>query len=130
EDGRFGPFFTLRGAGRAGTYGRVRSVNGMVNPEIALPSAGDCRLRLLNTDPTRVMLISVKHAEAAVVAVDGVAVQPFGFTEPWYMAPGMRIDLVVRAPDPGRDALLIDSSPDTPITLATLNGSGPRVRHD
>src|SRR5262249_20755205 len=40
DSGEFTSFFTLRGAGRAGTYGSLRSINGAVNPEIALPAAG------------------------------------------------------------------------------------------
>jgi len=57
ETGRFHPFFTLRGAARAGTYGPLRSVNGAKSPQIPLPASGDCRLRLINSDPTRVMHI-------------------------------------------------------------------------
>ena len=48
--GQWNPFVTLRGAGRAGTYGPVRSVNGAVNPEFKL-----ARLRRLSaaTDQRR-----------------------------------------------------------------------------
>jgi len=77
DSGEFTSFFTLRGAGRAGTYGSLRSINGAVNPEIALPAAGDCRLRLINSDPTRVVRIHIEGAEAAVIAIDGIAVAPF-----------------------------------------------------
>ena len=72
-DGAFIAFFTPEGAGKAGTFGTVRSANGATNPEIVLPAAGDCRLRLYNLDNTRVMQIGVEGAEAAIIAVDGVA---------------------------------------------------------
>jgi FtsP/CotA-like multicopper oxidase with cupredoxin domain len=127
ESGQFAPFFTLRGAGRAGTYGSLRTVNGAVDPEISLPARGDCRLRLINSDPTRIMQISVKGAEAAVIAVDGIAVQPFPLTV-WNMGPAMRIDLVLRAPDEGKRASLIDQSTTIALELATFIGQGPKRR--
>ncbi len=37
--GVFLPFTTNRGAGRAGTYGPVRTANGAVNPELVLPAS-------------------------------------------------------------------------------------------
>lgn len=127
EPGQFNSFFTLRGAGRAGSYGSVRSVNGASNPEIALPASGDCRLRLINTDPTRIMQISVEGAEAAIVAIDGIGLPPVSLTS-WAMGPAMRIDLVLRAPAPGKVALLIDSSGGERVELARLVGKGKTVR--
>ncbi len=76
ESGSFLPFFTAEGAGKAGTFGTVRSTNGEDNPEIVLPAGGDCRLRLFNLDNTRIMEIGVEDAEAAIVAVDGIALPP------------------------------------------------------
>lgn len=123
EAGQFNPFYTLRGAGRAGTYGSVRSVNGATNPAIALPASGDCRLRVINTDPTRVMQIGVEDAEAAIVAIDGIAVQPFPLAT-WSMGTAMRIDLVLRAPPEGKIARLIDNSPPGRVELAHFVGEG------
>jgi FtsP/CotA-like multicopper oxidase with cupredoxin domain len=123
EAGAFNSFYTLRGAARAGTYGPVRSVNGAENPEILLPAAGDCRLRLINTDPTRIMQIGVEDAEAAVVAIDGIAVQPFPLVI-WPMAPAVRIDLVLRAPPEGKIGRLIDRSPPSRVELARFVGEG------
>lgn len=127
DAGEFMPFYTLRGAGRAGTYGRLRSVNGAINPEIALPSAGDCRLRLINTDPTRIMQVALEGADAAVIAIDGIAVEPFPLSAA-HMAPATRIDLAVRAPSESRGARLIDRSGDTAIELAHFISSGSARR--
>ena len=127
DTGQFSSFYTLRGAGRAGSYGSVRSVNGATNPEIALPAAGDCRLRVINTDPTRIMQISVEDAEAAIVAIDGIAVQPFPLSI-WSMGPAMRIDLVLRAPSDGKIARLIDKSLPDRVELAHFVGKGARRR--
>jgi len=123
DSGQFGAFYTLRGAGRAGTYGSVRSVNGAINPEVALPAAGDCRLRIINTDPTRVMEIRIEGCEAAIIAVDGIAIPPFPLSS-WSMGPAMRIDLVVRAPSPGKTARLVDVSPPGRVELAHFSGQG------
>jgi FtsP/CotA-like multicopper oxidase with cupredoxin domain len=121
--GEFTPFFTARGAGRAGTYGPVRSVNGATNPEIALPAAGDCRLRLINADPTRILRIGVDGAEAAIVAIDGIALSPVPLTQ-WTMAPANRLDLVLRAPRAGRVARLVDKSDPEHVDLARFTGQG------
>lgn len=127
ERGRFNSFYTLRGAARAGTYAPLRSVNGAVNPEIVLPAAGDCRVRLINTDTTRVMQIHVERAEAAIIAIDGMAVQPFPLAS-WSMGPGMRLDIVLRAPPEGAIARLIDQSPPGRVELARFVGKGSARR--
>jgi FtsP/CotA-like multicopper oxidase with cupredoxin domain len=124
---RFASFTTLRGAGRAGTYGPLRSVNGAVQPEFALPASGDCRLRVLNVDPTRVMRVGVEGAEAALIAIDGLAISPMPLGE-WLLGPGMRADLLVRAPAAGVTARVVDTSADGYLTLATLKGAGPPRR--
>jgi FtsP/CotA-like multicopper oxidase with cupredoxin domain len=121
--GEWTPFTTLRGAGRSGTYGSVRSVNGAVNPEYKLPASGDCRLRLINGDPTRIVKIAMEDAEAAIIAIDGFAVQPLPFSD-WTLGPAMRIDLVLRAPLPGKTARLIDQSAAGRTELATFAGIG------
>jgi FtsP/CotA-like multicopper oxidase with cupredoxin domain len=123
DAGRFNSFYTLRGAARAGTYAPLHSANGMVNPEIPLPANGDCRLRLINTDTTRIMLIGVEGADAAIVAVDGMAVQPFTLAT-WSLGPAMRVDIVLRAPPEGGTARLMDQSPTGRVELAHFIGQG------
>ncbi|MCB1502508.1 MAG: multicopper oxidase family protein [Bauldia sp.] len=121
--GAFLDFTTKRGVHRAGTYGTVRSANGMDRAPLSLPAGGDCRLRVLNCDPTRVMEIAVEGAEAAVIAVDGIAVPPFAL-DSWLFPPAARVDLVVRAPPPGRTARLVDRRAEEPLVLADLSGVG------
>jgi len=123
EAGVFLPFTTNRGAGRAGTYGPLRTANGAVNPEMALPAVADCRLRIINFDPTRPIDLGIEGADAAIVAIDGVAVVPFPLDR-WIMAPAMRIDVVVRSPADGAVARLVDYRPDDPLAIATLRGAG------
>lgn len=119
----FDPFFTLIGAGRAGTYGPVRSANGATDPAIPLPASGDCRLRLVNVDATRIMKISIVGADAAVVAIDGHAVTPFTLTT-WLLGPAMRADVVIRTPRDGGIVKLVDSSDQQPVELARFVATG------
>src|SRR3546814_14640500 len=62
-------------------------------------------------------------AEAAVVAIDGNAVPPFPLVA-WRMGPAMRLDVVVRAPAPGRTARIVDYFAKEPVVLMTLLGDG------
>ena len=117
------PFATTRGELRAGTFGTVRTANGERAPTIPLPAGGDCRLRLLNLDSTRVGDLSFDGLEAAVVAIDGNAVAPFPLTD-WRLGPAMRLDVVVRAPAPGKTGTLVDYFAAKPVTLATFRGEG------
>jgi FtsP/CotA-like multicopper oxidase with cupredoxin domain len=123
EKGSFSDFTTTRGANRAGTYGTVRSANGASQAEISLPASADCRLRILNVDPTRIMEIAVDGAEAAVIAIDGIAVPPFPLRS-WLLGPAMRLDLAVRAPAAGGAAFIVDRRPGEPLPLVRLAGTG------
>jgi FtsP/CotA-like multicopper oxidase with cupredoxin domain len=125
----FNPFFTLRGAGRAGTYASLRSVNGIANPEFKLPASGDCRLRLINGDPTRIIQIGVEDGEAAIIAIDGFAVPPVELSS-WTMGPAMRLDLVLRAPEPGKVVRLVDKAGADAVVLAHFVGTGEPIRTD
>ena len=127
ENGTFRNFFTTRGASRAGTYGNVRSANGHDEEVVRLPASADCRLRLVNGDPTRVMEIAVDDTEAAVIAIDGVAVPPFPL-DSWLLAPAMRLDLVVRAPAEGHAAEIIDRRLPEEVRLVRLIGTGPATQ--
>lgn len=125
-EGRFLPFLTEEGASRAGSFGTVRTVNGAFRPTLALPAGGDVRLRLLNLDPTRVMEVGLEGAEAAVLAIDGNAVDPFPLRS-WRFGPGMRVDLAVRAPRAG-EARLLDYFAPEPVELARLAAAGDPLR--
>jgi FtsP/CotA-like multicopper oxidase with cupredoxin domain len=123
DNRRFRNFITKRGAGRAGTFGNVRSANGAGEAEIRLPASADCRLRIINSDPTRVMEIALVDAEAAVIAIDGIAVPPFEL-ESWLLGPGMRLDLAVRAPAEDGIARLVDRKHGETVPLVRLVGTG------
>ncbi len=127
EDGGFLPFLTDRGASGAGSFGTVRSVNGAPFAAATVPALADVRLRLYNIDASRVVTVGIEGAEAAVVAVDGVAVAPFPLAA-WTLGPAMRVDVVVRTPAAGGRAVVHDLRPAKPVVLATLSAEGPAVR--
>lgn len=128
-DGSFLPFETRDGAGRAGTFGTVRGVNGVAGPlSASVPAGGDVRIRLLNLDATRIVQVGIEGGEAAVIATDGHAVAPFPL-ETWRLGPAMRLDVLVRAPGAGETLRLVDYGSAEPWILATLTATGvPRAK--
>ena len=73
------------------------------------------------------MHIGIEEADAAIVAIDGIAVAPFPLSV-WWLGPAMRIDLVMRAPTDGKLARLIDRSPPGRVELATFVGRGASLK--
>jgi len=130
KNGGFLPFITAEGAGRGGTFGTLRTVNGQASPEIAVPPNANIRLRLLNLDSTRVSDVGVQGADARVIAVDGNAFDGF-VLDTWRLGPAMRVDLALRTPAEGGKITLLDYFAQEPVTLATLvadRAASPRAR--
>ncbi|HXJ02441.1 MAG TPA: multicopper oxidase domain-containing protein, partial [Micropepsaceae bacterium] len=123
KDGKFLPFITPEGASRGGTFGTLRTVNGLSTPDIAVPAGANIRLRILNLDSTRVSDIGVQGAEGSLIAVDGNALAPFAL-ETWRLGPAMRMDVSLRTPAAGGKISLIDYFAAEPVTLATLVAQG------
>jgi len=129
-DGQLDNLFVPRQAARAGTFGTLRTANWRQEPTYDAPGGGLVRLRLAATDVTRVYRLGLEGAEAVVVALDG---NPLGSPQApgkEALAPGQRMDLVVRMPDEeGRTVELRDYSSQTAVTLAKLRSvGGPRRR--
>jgi FtsP/CotA-like multicopper oxidase with cupredoxin domain len=123
EDGSFLPFITIDGASRAGSFGTLRTVNGVTAPEIATLAGADLRLRLVNADSTRVAELGIEGANAFVIAIDGNAVEPFAL-DGWRLGPAMRVDLALRSPQAGGKVALVDYFAAQPVRLATLASEG------
>jgi FtsP/CotA-like multicopper oxidase with cupredoxin domain len=123
KDGRFLPFITAEGASRGGTFGALRTVNGLIAPEIAVPAGANVRLRVLNLDSTRVSDIGVQGAEARLIAVDGNALAPLAL-DTWRLGPAMRMDIALRTPAAGGRMALVDYFAAEPVMLATLAAQG------
>ena len=114
---------TDEGASRGGTFGSLRTVNGVPRPTLAVPAGGDVRLRLLNIDNTRVMEVGFEGADAALIAIDGNAVTPMPLKS-WRMGPAMRIDVAMRAPAAGGTVRLLDYFAAEPVELARFEARG------
>src|SRR5690606_4575604 len=75
----------------------------------------------------RIIEIGIEGAEAAVVAIDGLACPPFPLRS-WRMGPALRADLVIRTPKDGGEARLVDYFSAAPVPLGRLVSHGPSLR--
>jgi FtsP/CotA-like multicopper oxidase with cupredoxin domain len=116
-DGKFLPFFTESGASRNGTFGTLRTVNGVADPVIDLRAKGGVRARLINADSSRIAEIGIEGAHAQVIAIDGNPAVPFAL-DTWRLGPGMRLDLALGMT--GDTARVFDYFASEPVLLATL----------
>jgi len=125
-DGSFQNFMTDAGAGKAGTFGDLRTVNGAEPPTIVVPPKARVRLRLLNIDVTRIAMLAVRGASAAVIATDGNACEPFD-VKGWWLGPAARADVALVAPAAaGAEVIVEDVWPQTSRLLARIvTGAGP-----
>ncbi len=118
--------FKARDAAKTGTFGTVRTANWQIEPSYDAPAGGLVRLRILVSDVTRIYNLKMVGAEALIAAIDG---QPVPRPIPLDMAvvaPGQRLDLVVRMPETeGETAALEDIRPSTPKVVARLRSVGP-----
>jgi FtsP/CotA-like multicopper oxidase with cupredoxin domain len=129
HDGSFDDFLTDAGAARSGTFGDLRTVNGQVLPTLEVPPGARVRLRILNFDPTRIPMLSLRGADRPlVIATDGNASDPFPLNG-WRLGPAMRADVAFIAPDkPGAEIVLEDVFSTRPRPLARLVAAGPALR--
>ncbi len=119
EDGQFLPLYTPKGASRAGTFGNIRSVNGVSQYKRNVPAQGFVRVRIANLDSTRIVEVGVEGARAEVIAIDGNAIEPFHL-DSWRMGPAMRLDLMIHTPIPDGIVRIIDYAQAELYTLAEL----------
>ncbi|MFF7706945.1 multicopper oxidase domain-containing protein [Pseudomonas sp. NPDC007930] len=117
EQGAFLPFSIAREAARNGTLGRLSSINGVPLGSIDLPAGEITRVRLLNLDNTATYRINLKgDFEARIYAIDGNPVSPRPLTEEYWLGPGMRLCLALRAPAAGQVLALRDG----PVRLGSF----------
>ena len=106
NDGSFDTFTTDKGAARAGTFGTVKTVNGQPVAKLEALANGWVRLRVLNLDVTRIVVLALDGAEAFLIATDGNPLQPPVPLKAWTLGPAMRADLAFRMPAQGSVRLL------------------------
>lgn len=117
SDGSFMALSVPRNAARGGTLGPVMTVNWQVDP--TLTAFGFTRLRLVNSDVTRVHRLHLPGTEGVVLARDG---HPLDMPMDWPGTPETALDL---APGQRADLGLI-LAPGAEIELMTEGKGGPR----
>ena len=127
EDGSFLPLLTNEGAGKSGTFGTLRTVNGAPAPEFEVPADANIRLRIFNVDNTRIPDLGLIGAKAALIAREGNPLPPELF-ESIKIGPAMRIDLALRSPPRGEEFRLVDYFAAEPVTLARFKTRGSAHR--
>jgi FtsP/CotA-like multicopper oxidase with cupredoxin domain len=119
-----------------GREGPLLTVNGELNPGLAIPSGGLLRLRLLNASNARIYRLALEGHRLVLIATDGGAI---GTPEPLdelLLAPGERADVLVQGNQtPGSYRLLnlpyqrsghmgMAAAEEGPRTMATLSYAG------
>jgi FtsP/CotA-like multicopper oxidase with cupredoxin domain len=129
HDGSFEDFLTDAGAARSGTFGNLRTVNGQVQPVLQVPPGARVRLRIVNIDPTRIPMLSLRGAaRPLVIATDGNACEPFALNG-WRLGPAQRADVAFIAPEKdGAEIVLEDVFSTRPRPLAKLLTAGQGLR--
>ncbi|MBD1554437.1 multicopper oxidase family protein [Pseudomonas typographi] len=117
ERGAFMPFSVAREAARNGTLGRLSSINGVPQGTLDVPAGEVTRVRLLNLDNTATYRINLRgEFQALIYAIDGNPIMPRPLRGDYWLGPGMRLCLAVRAPAAGGEVALRDG----PVRLGTL----------
>ena len=125
------------GVGRMlGREGPLLTVNGAINPDLAIPSGGLLRLRLLNASNARIYRLALEGHSLVLIATDGGAIANPEPLDELLLAPGERADVLVQGNQPPGSYRLLNlpyqrsghmgmgQVADAPQTLATLNYAG------
>ncbi|MFY0311983.1 multicopper oxidase family protein [Leisingera sp. D0M16] len=136
DDGAFLPHYTARGAARGGTHGNVLTANWQQAPAYDHPAGGLVRLRVVNTDTTRIYKLHLSTDQARIIAWDGHPVEmelPLPSAKgPLLVGPGQRVDFAVRMPaQEGKTADLLAELPGQPArVMAQLRSVGANLGRD
>jgi FtsP/CotA-like multicopper oxidase with cupredoxin domain len=98
--------FALDGSGRIqppnhmammrGREGQLMTVNGQVNPQIAIARGGLLRLRILNASPSRFYRLAFENHPFYLIATDGGAIDTPVELKELLLSPGERAEVLVR----------------------------------
>ena len=125
------------GVGRMlGREGPLLTVNGAINPGLAIPSGGLLRLRLLNASNARMYRLALEGHSLVLIATDGGAIATPEPLDELLLAPGERADVLVQGNQASGSYRLLNlpyqrsshmgmaAAEDAPRTLATLSYAG------
>ena len=121
--------YTLRGAARAGTFGNVQTANWLQSPIYNHQAGSLVRLRIANTDTTRIYSLYLTGADGEIIAWDGHPTdeQVSMPTEqsPLFLGPGQRVDIACKMPAiEGKSINLIAKVRANKKIMATLQSVG------
>ncbi len=127
--------YTLRGAARGGTFGNVVTANWRQSPIYDHPTGSLLRLRLVNTDTTRIYKLNipgVTNETGRIIAWDGHPVEDFISlsTEetPMMLGPGQRADIALVMPQlEGKKIDVMTKIAGKRKIMASLRSSGPNL---
>ena len=132
-DGSLMPYFTAKGAARAGTLGNMRTTNWQGDPVYEAPSGGLARIRIGVTDTARIHRLVFPDVPGKIIAWDG---QPIEEDIAWptneaplMLGPGQRVDVVLRMPD-SEGELTFESLIGTSrrFNVARIRAVGPSLK--
>ncbi len=103
-----------------GRTGNVLTVNGQVNPRLAVTAGERIRFRLVSTANARIMGLSFGDLPATIIALDGFPLAPRPVDEYVLLSPAQRADIVVDLTGNPGDLAVVE--------LLTQNGSGPGIQ--
>ena len=90
-----------------GREGNLLTVNGQIQPSLAIPENGLVRLRLLNASSSRFYHLRLQDHPMHIIALDGLALSETQTVDEILLAPGQRADVLISGDrPPGRYALL------------------------
>ncbi len=94
--------YTLRGAARAGTFGNVQTANWRQSPVYNHKAGSLVRLRIANTDTTRIYSLYLSDNQGKIIAWDGHPTDeqiPMPTEQrPLFLGPGQRVDIACKMP--------------------------------
>ncbi|MEM7068499.1 MAG: multicopper oxidase family protein [Pseudomonadota bacterium] len=129
EDDSFLPPYTLKNAARGGTLGNVLTANWLIEPVYEHQAGSLVRLRLANTDTTRLYGIFLDGADGKIIALDGHPVDEKMQTpapkRPIALGPGQRADVAVQMPkNEGAEISIVAFRRNGNTTMAKLRSIG------
>ncbi len=121
--------YSLGGAARAGTLGNVMTANWLQAPAYDHDSGSLVRLRLANSDTTRIYKLFLSHHEAQIMAWDGhpidQAIDLPTKENPLLLGPGQRVDIALKMPSlEGQSVDIINLAGSRQKRLASLRAIG------
>jgi FtsP/CotA-like multicopper oxidase with cupredoxin domain len=101
QDGSFDVFSTDKGASHGGTFGNIGTVNGQPAAKLQALANGWVRLRVINLDVSRIVVLALDGADGFLVGTDGNPLLPAIPLKTWTLGPAMRADFAFRMPAQG-----------------------------